>query len=35
VPQFEAILHGPEHLTLPLLQRLLATTGAGERLSIG
>jgi hypothetical protein len=35
VPRFEAILHGPEHLTLPLLQKLVTTTGTGERLSIG
>ena len=28
VPQFEGILHGPEHLTLPLLQHLVATTVA-------
>lgn len=30
VPQFEGILHGPEHLTLPLLHHLLATTAVTE-----
>jgi hypothetical protein len=30
VPQFEGILHGPEHLTLPLLKQLLATIAATE-----
>lgn len=33
VPRFEGILHGPEHLTLPLLRQLVATS-AGERLCI-
>lgn len=31
VPRLEAILYGPEHLTLPLLQRLLA---AAERVTV-
>lgn len=30
-PQFEGILYGPEHLTLPLLQQLVAMTAASEQ----
>lgn len=31
VPRLEAILYGPEHLSLPLLQRALAATAAAEQ----
>lgn len=31
VPKLEAILYGPEHLSMPLLKRLLAATAAGEK----
>lgn len=31
MPRFEAILYGPDHLTPPLLQRILAATASVER----
>jgi hypothetical protein len=34
VPRFEAILYGPEHLTLSLINRLSARSSAGEQISI-
>jgi hypothetical protein len=33
-PRFEGILYGPEHLTLPLIDRLAARSGAGDRVAV-
>jgi Acetoacetate decarboxylase (ADC) len=34
VPRFEGILYGPEHLTLPMLERLAEGSGAGDRVRV-
>jgi hypothetical protein len=34
VPRFEGILYGPEHLTLPLIDRLAARSGAGDQVRV-